>query len=193
ARPSRHRRALPQGAQPEQVDRGARLRGAAPPDLRHPEDGLDLGQLLAGALRLRHQHGGQGAARPLPVLREPRQDDERAGLRHRRAGHGILREAAAALPACRCPLLVHLEPGVGGGDGLPQRHAAGRVPDDGGEAGRPRCRRHVGFRQGEVRRSLLRRHQGEVQLPRQYRPWRPERRLRAPAAALLRGSLHHRL
>ena len=38
----------------------------------------------------------------------------------------------ALVPACRCAVLVHQQPGPGRGDRLPQRHPAGRLSDDGG-------------------------------------------------------------
>ena len=83
----------------------------------------------------------QGEARPRAVGGQPRQDDGRAVHGDRRLRPRVLRQAADALPARRRAELVRRQARGDPGHRVPQRHAAGRLPDPGRARARPRLRR----------------------------------------------------
>ena len=58
-------------------------------------------------------------------------------------------------PASGCQVLVRRQRVAGRGDRIPQRHAAGRLPDTGGARAGAGCRADVGLRQAKVDEAFL--------------------------------------
>src|SRR5690606_18570655 len=165
-----------------------------PPALRAGEAGTDPSQLLPGALRVREDARGQGETGPDPRRRQPRQDHGRPVHRDRGLRHGLLREAAGAVPAHRRAFVVRRQPGAGAVPRrLAQQQPAGRLPDARGARAGAGLRPDVGLRPRQAGRRVLRRHLHPFQLPGQPRPGRSGEHLPAFAAAAVRRSLPDRV
>ena len=96
--------------------------------------GPDQRQLSAGALRVREVAGGQGAAEAVPQRGQSRQDHAGAGLRHHRLRPRFLRASAEAVSAQGHEERLRGQAGQDQGNGLPQRHVAGRLSHHRGAA-----------------------------------------------------------
>lgn len=155
---------VPRSADGQRLAAGAGRRGSAAPGLRAGRPGPDLGQRIAGPLRLPGERRGQGAAGAAPFQRQP-QGVGRAGDRRRRLRPGFRRENPTAVSAQPGGQGLVRRSGDRGDHRNSQRHAAGRLSDAGGPRPRARLRPDVGLRPARGRPGILSRRPLGDELP----------------------------